>query len=379
MTVDIPTLLGYSAVVLLCISVLLVAVRPAGRRFAWFAAPFAAGAVGCAFLVHPGWFPGKAGLHLGAYFISLGFAFGWQAVRAFFDKKARWGWLLLPSTAWLVCAFVWFDRLGLEGFNAIVRIGLVALYTGLAARLLLKTRDTALPSRRPLGLVFLTAAVLAAVALPFVAWLPQPLGAAPAQSWAVIAFNVQILLEVLLASALMVSMSKERAALRLYEASTRDPLSNLYNRRFLEDRKEAWALSDKAEGRARALIYFDIDHFKQVNDRFGHAIGDQIIVLAARVAERTLRKKDWIFRLGGEEFLCVLPDVDRAEGLEAAERLRCAFEKAGAVVGGHPVKATLSAGVSTGKAGRPAFDDLLALADSHLYKAKRTGRNRVAG
>lgn len=375
--VDIPTLLGYSAVVLLCIAVLLAAVRPAGRRFAWFAAPFAAGAVGCAFLVHPSGFPGKAGLHLGAFFISLAFAFGWQAVRAFFDLKALWGWLLLPSLAWLVGAFVWFDPHGLEGLNAIIRIGLVALYTGMPARLLLHVPDPALPSQRPLGLVFLAASGLALFALPFVVWLPQPLGAAPAKPWAVIFFNVQILLEVLLASALMVTMSKERDSQRHYEASIRDPLSGLYNRRFLDDRKAAWEVSDRTQGRSRALIYFDIDHFKTINDRFGHGVGDQVIVLAGRVAQKSLRKKDWVFRLGGEEFLCVLPDAGDADAVEAAERLRSDFEQVARAVGNQPVNATLSAGVASGNSGHPAFEALLARADERLYMAKENGRNRV--
>ncbi|MEN5424804.1 GGDEF domain-containing protein [Stenotrophomonas pennii] len=377
--VDIPTLLGYSAVVLLLIAVLLGAVRPTGRRIAWFAAPFAAGAIGCAFLVHPSAFPGKAGLHLGAFFISLAFAFGWQAVRAFFGHNARWGWLLLPSLAWLAAAFVWFDRLGMEALNATLRIGLVALYTGLPAYQLLREQDPGLPSRRSLGMVFLAASALAVLALPFTVWLPQPLGAAPAETWAVVFFNAQILIEVLLASALMVTMSKERAAQQLYEASIRDPLSNLYNRRFLEDRKAAWQRGDRSTGRSRALIYFDIDHFKRINDRFGHAIGDQVIVLAARVAEDSLRKKDWVFRLGGEEFLCVLPDVDHAGAVEAAERLRAAFEQAARTVGEEPVNATLSAGVAAGISGNPDFDALLAVADDHLYAAKQGGRNRVVG
>jgi diguanylate cyclase (GGDEF)-like protein len=228
-------------------------------------------------------------------------------------------------------------------------------------------------------MVFLVASALAVLALPFTVWLPQPLGAAPAETWAVVFFNAQILIEVLLASALMVTMSKERAALQLYEASIRDPLSNLYNRRFLEDRKAAWQRGDRSNGRSRALIYFDIDHFKRINDRLGHAIGDQVIVLAARVAEDSLRKKDWVFRLGGEEFLCVLPDVDHAGAVEAAERLRAAFEQAARAIGEEPVNATLSAGVAAGTGGNPDFDTLLAVADDHLYAAKQSGRNRVVG
>lgn len=375
--IHIPTLLGYSAVLLASIALLMVAIRPPGRRFAWFSAPFAAGALGCMFLVDSAYLPEKAGLHFGAFFISLAFAFGWQAVRAFFDLPARWVSLIAPSTAWMIAAFLVFDPYGLEELNAAVRIGLVALYSGLPAWLLLQKADESLPSKRPLGVVFAVSALLAGIALPFATWLPQPLGAAQPQVWAVAVFNGQIVLEVLLASALMVSMSKERVSREFYEASIRDPLTTLYNRRFLDQRKDSWQRSDRHEARQRAIIYFDIDHFKQINDQHGHALGDDVIVIAARVAQKTVRKKDWVFRIGGEEFLCVLPDCSAPEALAAAERLRTGFQEAALMVNGQLIEATLSAGIAVGVARQTDFDELILEADRRLYMAKQQGRNRV--
>ena len=374
-----PTLLGYSSALLASIAFLMLALRPSERRLAWFAAPFAAGAMGFLFHASPFGLTKEAGFILGTGFISLCFAFGWQALRTFFGMPARWLLLLGPPGAWVVASALLFEPFNLEVASALARMGLIALYSALAARLLLGPKGERLPSRFPLAMVFATAASVACIALPLVGWLPKPLGAAPAQAWAVAVLNAQIVLEVLLASALMVSMAKERAALEFYEASIRDPLTTLYNRRFLEQRKNAWQRTDLQEQRKRAFIYFDIDHFKRINDDYGHALGDEVIVLAAHIAQRSVRKRDWVFRIGGEEFLCVLPDCDRQEARATAERLRTNFQEAALVIGGQPIEATLSAGVAVGIAGQTHVDDLIKLADYHLYVAKLQGRNRVVG
>lgn len=375
--IHIPTILGYSAVLLASIAFLMLALRPPGRRLVWFAAPFAAGALGFMFYAHPLGLPDRLGLNLGACFISLAFAFGWQAVRAFFGLPARWVILLAPTGAWLLATLLLFDPYGFDVINATVRMALVALYSGLPASLLLRRSNEALPSRFSLGMVFAASAVLASIALPFIAWLPKPLGAAELGVWAVVALNAHIVLEVILASSLMVSMGKERASLEFYEASIRDPLTTLYNRRFLEQRKSSWQRSDLQEGRRRALIYFDIDHFKRINDQHGHSLGDEVIILAASVAQRSVRKKDWVFRIGGEEFLCVLPDCGPIEARSIAERLRTNFGEAAWVVGGQSIGATLSAGLAVGDPGQTDIEELIRLADHRLYVAKKQGRNRV--
>lgn len=375
--IHIPTLLGYSAVLLASIAFLMLALGPRERRTAWFAAPFAAGALGFMFYAAPLGLPDRTELHLGACCISLSFAFGWQAVRAFLGLPAEWAILLGPSFAWLLAALFVLDPHEFQVTSATIRIGLIAVYSTLPACLLLRRAGEGLSSRFPLAVVFATSAALAVISLPFAAWLPQPLGAAGTETWAVAALNAHIVLAVLLASALMVSMGKERTALEFYEASIRDPLTTLYNRRFLEQRKNSWQRSDLQEGRLRAIIYFDIDHFKRINDQFGHGLGDQVIVLAAQVAQRSVRKKDWVFRIGGEEFLCVLPDCGAREAKATAERLRANFADAARIVGEQSIDATLSAGVAVGSKGRTEMDELIKLADHRLYLAKQQGRNRV--
>ncbi|QNH21731.1 Diguanylate cyclase, GGDEF domain [Xanthomonas sp. GW] len=372
--VDVPTLLGYTTVVLLCLSLLVLVARPQAGKRLWLAMPFFAGACGCAFLIQPQAFPGRLGLQLGAFCITLAYAFGWQAIRAFYDRPPRWGWLLLPALLWLGLAIAVFDRYGWAMANAGLRVGLVCLYSALPARELWRRRNGGLPSARLLAIVFGVAAGLAALAVAFAHWLPQPLGAAPAQTWAVVFYNVRILLHVLLASALLVAMHKERDALRYYDDSVRDPMTGLYNRRFFEQRAEQWR--DRG-ARRRSVLFFDIDHFKRINDRHGHRLGDAVIVLAAQVAQRSLRKGDWIFRFGGEEFVCVLPDTDLAQANAMAERLRLAFMADAREVEGRRIDATISIGVATSVGGVPRIDALVAEADRMLYRAKAAGRNRV--
>jgi diguanylate cyclase (GGDEF)-like protein len=123
------------------------------------------------------------------------------------------------------------------------------------------------------------------------------------------------------------------------------------------------------------VLIFDIDHFKSVNDRFGHPAGDEILKLFANVLVHTLRITDIVGRVGGEEFAALLPcSIEEAVG--AADRVRTVFASAGVQVDDTPVTTSVSIGVAGGPPGTD-LNTLLAAADSALYRAKRGGRNRV--
>jgi diguanylate cyclase (GGDEF)-like protein len=123
------------------------------------------------------------------------------------------------------------------------------------------------------------------------------------------------------------------------------------------------------------VLIFDIDHFKSVNDRFGHPAGDEILKLFANVLVHTLRITDIVGRVGGEEFAAMLPcTID--EAVVAAERVRTVFANAGVQVDETPLATSVSIGVAGGPAGTD-LNALLAAADTALYRAKRGGRNRV--
>ncbi len=156
----------------------------------------------------------------------------------------------------------------------------------------------------------------------------------------------------------------------------RDPLTRLGNRREVDDRWPAVLADCRAAGVPLAVAMLDLDHFKQINDRFGHAVGDQVLVATARLLCENTRAADIEARVGGEEFLLVLPDTDSDSALEICERLR---QRVAAYPWGELADG-LVVTVSIGLACTPPCDgdELTARADSALYDAKTAGRNRVA-
>jgi diguanylate cyclase (GGDEF)-like protein len=158
-------------------------------------------------------------------------------------------------------------------------------------------------------------------------------------------------------------------------AASIDPLTGMFNRRGFAEATARMIDREANAGRPVTVMIFDIDHFKSINDRFGHPAGDEVLKLFAAVVTSTLRMTDVSGRIGGEEFAALLP-CSIEEALIAAERVREAFAASGIAVDDTPVETTVSIGV----AGGPAFtelDVLLAAADTALYQAKRAGRNRV--
>jgi diguanylate cyclase (GGDEF)-like protein len=158
-------------------------------------------------------------------------------------------------------------------------------------------------------------------------------------------------------------------------AASMDPLTGMFNRRGFAEACARVIEREAKAGRPVCVMIFDIDHFKGINDRFGHAAGDEILKLFATVVVNSLRLSDLSGRIGGEEFAALLP-CPLEEGVVAAERVRESFETSGIVCEEGKVDTTVSIGVAGGPAGTE-LEVLLAAADTALYQAKRGGRNRV--
>jgi diguanylate cyclase (GGDEF)-like protein len=172
-------------------------------------------------------------------------------------------------------------------------------------------------------------------------------------------------------------MAKERTELRHRIAAMVDPLTGISNRRaFLED-AERLAKRHNTRPRPSAVLLIDLDHFKSINDRFGHAVGDRVLEIFTEAARQSVRVTDLIGRLGGEEFAAVLYDTPSDKAVAVAHRIREGFARAAQDIEGRPVCATVSIGVV--HCDGPVFDvgELLAQADQALYFAKQRGRNRV--
>lgn len=158
-------------------------------------------------------------------------------------------------------------------------------------------------------------------------------------------------------------------------AST-DALTNLYNRRAFMELGEGEMKRAARKGIWPTLLMLDLDHFKKVNDGWGHGAGDAVLRVLAEILKRELREIDTVARLGGEEFVALLPETPLRDALTVAERVRAAIAAKPVAYEGAEIQVTASIGVAAGKAGQ-CLDTLLTLADEALYEAKTKGRNRV--
>lgn len=164
---------------------------------------------------------------------------------------------------------------------------------------------------------------------------------------------------------------------QLREQAIRDPLTGLYNRRYMQETFEVALAHAKRLGESIGVLLMDVDHFKSLNDRFGHKAGDLMLEALGRLLRATSRQMDIACRYGGEEFVLVMPGATLAMALQRAESWRAAFAAQRLDDSGATLQATLSVGVAGFPDHGHSVDDLLRAADTALYLAKRAGRNCV--
>jgi diguanylate cyclase (GGDEF)-like protein len=157
-----------------------------------------------------------------------------------------------------------------------------------------------------------------------------------------------------------------------------DPMTKLYNRRYLSEITQHLLGLMRRNNSQLAVVMLDIDKFKNVNDTYGHQVGDDVIIRLAQTLQKHTRKSDVICRLGGEEFVILLPETGVEGAMSVAETLRCEVEKLLITLGDEiELRFTISIGVSQVKRGEQNFDAAMTRADAALYEAKESGRNRV--
>lgn len=163
------------------------------------------------------------------------------------------------------------------------------------------------------------------------------------------------------------------------EQAVRDPLTGTFNRRFLNEFLTKLLPQAKRKRRPLSLLLFDIDHFKRVNDTYGHDVGDRVLMTFAQFLRDRVRQGDAVARYGGEEFVVALPDTDHREALQLAERIRQGAQQLAVLVGSvdEPVCITASVGVATFPQHGELVEVVLGAADKALYVAKGSGRNRT--
>ncbi|MCE4223505.1 GGDEF domain-containing protein [Methylobacterium sp. C25] len=178
-----------------------------------------------------------------------------------------------------------------------------------------------------------------------------------------------------LGDAMSLALSNIALREKLRNQALRDPLTGLYNRRYMEDSLDRYVRLAEREGRKVSVIMIDLDHFKRLNDEHGHATGDAVLREAAAAIVGTLRETDVACRYGGEEMIVFLPDCDLDDAAVKAEQIR---ERIEALSGAHGAQVSASLGVSSVPATSSNSADLVKAADTALYRAKHNGRNQVA-
>jgi diguanylate cyclase (GGDEF)-like protein len=157
-----------------------------------------------------------------------------------------------------------------------------------------------------------------------------------------------------------------------------DGLSGLYNRRWIDEALPRFVTRYSRGQQALAILLCDIDHFKKVNDTYGHPAGDHVIVAVGNAMRNKLRPTDLVARYGGEEFLIILPDTDRAQAMIVGERVRTAIAEMELTVEGSPELRRVTISLGGAQLEPPqTMTELLSSADRKLYESKHAGRNRV--
>lgn len=299
----------------------------------------------------------------------------WYGIRLFEGRRPPWGVVSALGVAWVaLCLYPPFVE-SLMARITVVSLAMCVL-CGLGARELWIDRADGLRSRLPTIIVFASASLLMLVRALVASFAPFPVGAGALDNFWLAAFSWLTMGHILFAAIFFLAMTMERREAEQRGFAMSDPLTGLLNRRAFGD--FAQRLARRRDGRHddTALLVLDLDHFKQINDRFGHDVGDRLLKAFAEVAENNVRSSDQLFRMGGEEFCFVLPGTSLAEAIEVAERVRRAFEAVAIQAGTDFASATVSIGMAATSTVVDA-DVMLAAADAAVYEAKARGRNRV--
>ncbi|AIF47581.1 GGDEF domain-containing protein [Dyella japonica] len=339
---------------------------------------YAAFAVGFGILVLPAFHIDFAFLALlGNLVIDIGAVLGLLAVNAYLELSRRRLWVLLPVA---VLAFVEIGAViaGGENFRLMVVLGnsltaLLVLATGAA---LWQCQDA---PRRPVARMaaafhFLWALMLL---IRMAWWLVHPGANVGQESTSTFGLLSRLILTWVITPSFLWMLTRQLDA-ELIRQARHDPLTGVPNRRVIWEQGERIAAEADRRDTTMAVLMIDVDHFKAINDRWGHDGGDQVLIAIAATLDRHVRSDDLLARVGGEEFMVLIPHGDGPAVREIAERLRVAVESRPiAMPSGERLTCTVSIGCCLSPRGQARWRDVVIAADQALYAAKRHGRNRV--
>ncbi|MEA2937647.1 MAG: hypothetical protein QOC56_1151 [Alphaproteobacteria bacterium] len=300
----------------------------------------------------------------------------WHAARNFEGRRT-------PLAFTLAGVVLWLGACQVEGFYASHAARIMLLSAIIGAYLLLcvseiwRAQDRELMSRWPAMVLLGVHAAFFLARVPLANVVPFPGGVLPpSPDWLPVGV-FETLFHTFAMCVLLMNMAKERAELRQRQYSLIDPLTGVANRRAFFERGERLLGRTRADRQTATLLLFDLDRFKQINDTFGHQVGDRVLSAFCDVAQSMLRPGDLFSRHGGEEFACLLVDASFSESVRIAERIRGGFGRASLDLGKANPAVTVSVGIAMAGEGEQELEQLVAVADRALYRAKAKGRNRV--
>ncbi len=380
MQLDVPTLAVVTVFVTALLGGLLLFAgmhNRAGRAPMLWGVSFLLGAFGMALVVMRGQIPDWLSIQVANAVVLLGMALVWAGTRMFEGRTVRPGLVLAMPLAWIACSLIPSFATDVN-LRTVVASAMLSLLSCLAAWEIWAGRAEPLLSRWPTIITLLSYGAALLARIPATILVPQLHGSQQlimGAMFPVVAFGT-LMFTVILAF-LLLNMSKERTELQHKTASLIDPLSGVSNRRAFLDGAERLLRQQRLRYEPLALILFDLDHFKSINDRLGHAAGDDVLKVFAREAAFSLGPDVLFGRIGGEEFAALLSVTDIGEAIAIGDRVRRNFA---AVAAGHcagVVVPTVSVGVALGGEPDQPIAGLMAAADRALYRAKANGRNRV--
>jgi diguanylate cyclase (GGDEF)-like protein len=303
------------------------------------------------------------------------FAVTWTGARVFDGRPLEPVYLVTGAVIWLLVCRLPVLAEAIET-RAMIASAIITAYTWLTAYEFWRGRNEQLVSRWPAIFMLFAHGALFLLRTPLVTLLPWSPTNLYGSVWLTV-LSFEALLFTISIAFILLAMAKERTELRHRTAAMIDPLTGISNRRaFLHDA----GLLAKRHGtnpKPTGVMLIDLDHFKSINDRFGHALGDRVLEIFTDAARQSIRGTDLFGRLGGEEFAAILYDATPDKAFLAAERMRETFAKLAQDVSGRPVCATVSIGLVHCEDAVLDVPELLAQADQALYFAKENGRNRV--
>jgi diguanylate cyclase (GGDEF)-like protein len=342
----------------------------------WWGAAHIINSTGLALLTSRGAAPEFVTVDLGNALVLFGYGLTWTGATVFDGRPVRPVLAMLAPAIWLVLCRI-------PAFAADTDLRIVFVSTMLALLVLLtaeefwRGRDEPLMSRWPSVIVLLAYAAVLLARVPATLLSPSFAGDSLLSTLSFALLTFGMLLFTVVMAFLQLNMTKERTELKHKINSLVDPLSGVANRRAFLDGAAALLAQQEIDNEPLAVLLFDLDHFKQINDRYGHAVGDTVLQTFAGTASATLGNDILFARIGGEEFASCMPVGDLDEAYAIADRVRRNFAAAAARFGTAGLLPTVSVGLALGRDPHTEIPEMLSIVDRALYRAKEMGRNRV--